>query len=199
MATHTESGSPTEIGTDPKKGRRRITRRKVVEAHVREYFEALSMRDAGRLAGHWREDGVADLVPLGVMRGRDQIGDMYRELFAAVPDLETSVTRVVAGEHEAAVEWRMTGHFSGQPYQGLEPTGRRIELRGLDLIEVEDGENTAATTYYDGMTFARQVGLMPARESRAELALTRAFNRATKLRRILAERKRMLAERRQRR
>ena len=93
---------------------------------------------------------------------------MFRELFAAVPDLEMTVTRVVAGEREAAVEWRMTGNFTGGPFQGVDATGKRIELRGLDLLEVEDGEIVSNTAYYDGMAFARQIGLMPPQDSRAE-------------------------------
>ena len=63
---------------------------------------------------------------------------------------------MVAGQSEAAVEWRMTGTFTGAPFQGVEPTGRAIELRGLDLIEIEDGENVSNTAYYDGMAFARR-------------------------------------------
>jgi steroid delta-isomerase-like uncharacterized protein len=196
MATQAKSGSAAETAAEPKKGRRRITKRKVVEAHVRSYFDALSARDALRMAQHWREDGVADIVPLGVLRGREEITGLFRELFAAVPDLETTITRVVAGEREAAVEWRMTGTFSGEPFQGVDATGKRIDLRGLDLIEVEDAENVSVAAYYDGMAFARQIGLMPPQDSRAERGLKSAFNAATRARRVVAERSSALAQRR---
>lgn len=179
----------TEAATEAKPQRRRITRRKVVEAHARSYFDALARRDADGMAEHWLEDGVADIVPLGVLRGRGEITRLFRELFAAVPDLETTVTRVVAGEHEAAVEWRMSGHFSGEPFQGVEATGKRIELRGTDLMEVRDGKNVSNTAYYDGMSFARQIGLMPPQDSGAERAMKNAFNAATRVRRVIAERR----------
>src|SRR5918997_968006 len=71
---------------------------------------------------------------------RKAVEEHARSYFAAVPALETTVTRVVAGERQAAVEWRMTGHFSGAPFQGVDATGRRVEMRGLDLFEIEDGE-----------------------------------------------------------
>jgi steroid delta-isomerase-like uncharacterized protein len=185
----TAAGESAATTAEPKPQRRRITRRKAVETHVRSYFDALARRDPDAMAEHWSEDGVDDLVPLGVLRGPEEIRGFFRELFAAVPDLETTVTRVVAGEREAAVEWRMSGNFSGEPFQGVEATGRRIDMRGLDLIEVEDGKNVANTAYYDGMSFARQIGLMPARDSGAERAMKSALNAATKLRRAVAERR----------
>ena len=184
-----ETTDDTEAGetATEAKPRRRITRRKAVEAHARSYFEALANRDTGAMAGHWRADGVDDLVPLGPLRGTDEIVAFFRELFQAVPDAETVVTRVVAGETQAAVEWRMNGHFTGGPFQGVDPTGRHVEIRGLDLLEIEDGQIVGNTAYYDGMSFARQIGLMPPENSSAENAMKSAFNAATKVRRAVAD------------
>jgi steroid delta-isomerase-like uncharacterized protein len=185
--TTTDATETPETATEAKPQRRRITRRKAVETHVRSYFEALANRDTDAMAAHWREDGVDDLVALRPLRGTGEIVAFFRELFAAVPDLETTVTRVVAGETQAAVEWRMTGHFTGAPFQGIDPTDRRVDLRGLDLFEVEDGKITSNTAYYDGMSFARQIGLMPPENSSAENAMKSAFNAATRVRRAVAD------------
>ena len=177
-----------EQTADTKPPRRRISRRKAVENHARSYFDALGRRDLRALAEHWSDDGVADIVPLGVLRGHNEIIGLFRELFAAVPDLETTMTRVVAGEHEAVAEWRASGHFTGQAFQGVEPTGTRVEWRGIDLIEVADGKNASVTAYYDGMSFTRQIGLMPTQGSASERAMKGAFNAATRLRRAVAGR-----------
>jgi steroid delta-isomerase-like uncharacterized protein len=185
--TKTTGGTETGETATEAKPRRRITRRKAVEERARSYFEAIANRDTSAMAAHWRADGVNDLVPLGVLRGTDEIVAFFRELFQAVPDLETTVTRVVAGETQAAVEWRMTGHFTGGPFQGVDPTGRRVDMRGFDLFEIEDGQIVGNTAYYDGMTFARQIGLMPPENSSAENAMKSAFNAATKVRRAVAD------------
>jgi steroid delta-isomerase-like uncharacterized protein len=170
-------------------GRRRITKRKAVEAHVRSYFEAIAERDPEAIGEHWHDDGVDEIVPLGVKRGRREIEELFRELFAATPDLETTVSRVVAGEKQAAVEWRMRGTFDGLPFQGIEPTGRPIEMRGLDMLEVEDGKIRSITGYYDGAEYARQIGMLPPHDSGTERAMTSAFNTVTKIRRALNERR----------
>jgi steroid delta-isomerase-like uncharacterized protein len=185
--TKATEGTEAEETATEAKPRRRITRRKAVEEHARSYFEAIAKRDTGAMAGHWRADGVDDLVPLGPLRGTEEIVAFFDELFAAVPDAETTVSRVVAGETQAAVEWRMTGHFTGAPFQGIDPTGRRVEIRGFDLLEIEDGQIVGNTAYYDGMSFARQVGLMPPENSSAEQAMKSAFNAATKVRRAVAD------------
>ncbi len=180
-----KSATATATASQAKPARRRISRRKQVEQHILSYFEAIGRRDSYAMANHWSEDGVADIVPLGILRGRAEVVGLFRDLFAAVPDLQTTVTRVVAGEQQAAVEWRMDGHFTGQSFQGLEPTGRWVELRGVDLIEIADGKNSSAASYYDGMSLARQVGLMPAQDSAPERAMKGALNTATKLRRTV--------------
>jgi steroid delta-isomerase-like uncharacterized protein len=186
--TKTTEGTAAEQAPEAApKPRRRITRRKAVEAHARSYFEAVANRDVRAMTSHWREDGIDELVPVGMLRGHDEIATFFGELFAAVPDLETTVTRVVAGEREAAVEWRMTGHFSGGAFQGIDATGRRVEMRGLDLLEIEDGTIVSNTAYYDGMSFARQIGLMPPENSGAERAMKSAFNAATRARRAVAD------------
>jgi steroid delta-isomerase-like uncharacterized protein len=184
--TKTDEGTEaTEAAAESKP--RRMTRRKATEALVRGYFDAIARRDTADMASHWREDGVDDLVPLGPLRGTGEITGFFRDLFAAVPDIETTVSRVVAGEAQAVVEWRMTGHFTGAPFQGVDATGKRVEIRGLDLFEIEDGKITGNTAYYDGMTFARQIGLMPPENSSAENAMKSAFNAATKVRRTVAD------------
>ena len=123
-------------------------------------------------------------------RGRADVEAFFGSLFAALPDLRTTVTRVVAGEATCAAEWRMEGTFDGAPFTGIDPTGRHLELRGLDLIELEDGQIVSSSVYFDGATFARQVGMLPPDGSGADRAMKSAFNTMTKVRRALAERRR---------
>ena len=185
----TKTRSKAKANGDKKPARpRRSAKSRAVEEHARSYFQALADRDAEAMASHWSEEGIDDIVPLAVLRGRDQVRRFFGELFAAMPDSEATVQRVVADDRHAAVEWRMAGTFSGGPFQGIEPNGRHVELRGLDLLEVEDGRILRNTAYYDGAAFARQVGMLPPPGSGAERAMKGAFNAATKLRKAVNER-----------
>jgi steroid delta-isomerase-like uncharacterized protein len=190
------SGSAATPAQDAAAKPRRITKRKALENHARSYFEAVAERDVDAMLEHWAEDGVIDLVPIGILRGPAQIGAFYRELYAAFPDFETTVARVAVGRDEVSVEWRSRGHFTGAPFQGVEPNGRLIELRGVDVIEIADGKNISNVAYYDGMSFARGVGLLPPPDSGAERAIKGAVNAATRVRRVVADGRDALQQRR---
>ena len=64
---------------------KRTSKRKAVEQHVRSYVEAIGRRDVKALGDHWSEDGVEDLVPIGVLRGREEVKEFFRGVFAAMP------------------------------------------------------------------------------------------------------------------
>jgi glyoxylase-like metal-dependent hydrolase (beta-lactamase superfamily II) len=102
-----------------------------------------------------------------------------------VPDMKFEVLDLVAARNQAAVRWRAAGTFCGGPFQGIEPTGARLSLEGLDLLTIEDGLIRRNDAYNDGMELARQIGVMPPRDSAAERGMTNAFNTRTKISRSL--------------
>ena len=176
-------------GSDAKPQRKRITRRKAVEERVRSYYEAMDNRDVSAMVAHWAEEGVEDIVPIGVVRGREELRGFLSELFAAMPDASTTITRLIAGEQDCAVEWRLEGTFNGAPFMGIEPTGSRVELREVSVVELKDNEIVGITAYFDGASYARQIKMLPADGSGADRAMKSAFNAVTKLRRAVAERR----------
>jgi len=178
-----------ERSTKPKKPRRSGRPRKI-EKTAESYFEAVARRDPDAMASHWHAQGVDDLVPIAPLRGPGAVRSFFSELFTAVPDLEFTVTQMVVDSQGATVQWRMRGTFDGGAFQGIEPTGRTIDLRGCDCLEVDDdGLITGNTAYYDGAAFARQVGLLPAQDSGADRAMRTGFNTVTRVRSALAQRK----------
>lgn len=147
-------------------------------------FAAIQRRDADGVVALGAPGYVEDFVAIGVFRG-EEIADYFRALFAATPDFELTVDRIVADESTAVVQWRLDGTFAGGPFIGIEATGGRVSLRGVDIIEVSDGQITRNTIYFDGMSFARQIGLLPADASLGDRALKLAFNTVTRVRRHL--------------
>ena len=43
----------------------------------------------------------------------------------------------------------------------LPPTGKRIEAKGMELMQVRDGKVAVHHLYWDNMALARQLGLLP--------------------------------------
>ncbi len=152
------------------------------EETVRSYFDAVIARDPEAMAEHWAEDGIEEILPVGIFRGPEEVKAWFTELFTAVPDFDMTLERVLAQENNVLVQWRASGDFTGGPLMGVEPTGRRIELRGLDWLEVEGDKVVRNTAFADGAALARDMGMLPPQGSAAEKAMFGAFNAFTKAR-----------------
>ncbi len=128
------------------------------------------------------------------MHTREEVVAWFEGFFDAMPDLHMEVDDVaVAGEpgrERVSVRWHVSGTFSGAPFLGIEPTSSRVDLHGMDLIQIEDGRVAGNNVYYDQLAFARQIGMLPAEGSFADRLLTAAFNLRTKARAALRERRR---------
>jgi steroid delta-isomerase-like uncharacterized protein len=149
---------------------------------ARLYFSAVAARDVDAMADCWAEGGIDRLAPLNRdLRAPDELRSFFNQTFTAMPDMRFEVLDVVAARNQAAVRWRATGTFCGGPFEGIEPTGSRIELEGIDLLTVEDGKIQHNDAYYDSAQFARAVGLLPPADSKMEQRMAGAFNARTKL------------------
>ena len=155
---------------------------------ARESFEALfDRKDFEAVRQFWTEDSVDHFLALGIaVRGPAKLEGFFRELFAAVPDHRMSIENIVEDDRHAIVQWTGSGTFTGEPFQGIEPTGNSISLRGCDVIRFSpEGKLEENTVYYDGAEFARQIGMFPPRDSAVDRGMTQAFNAVTALRRRL--------------
>src|SRR3954451_24830766 len=121
------------------------------------------------------------------MRTPDDVRAFTAACWRAMPDMHfTEPLGLFASQSgdAACAPWRMTATLTG-PIEppGFAPTGDRIELDGVDVFELRDGKIARLVTHYDGMNVARQIGVLPARGSRAEKA-------SAKLQSLMAKRRR---------
>lgn len=116
------------------------------------------------------------------MRGKDALAEFFRKLFAAFPDWTLEIEQTVDdGDSRAVVQWTAHATFDGPPWHGIEPTGHKLTVRGVDVISLDgDGRVAQNTVYYDGSAFARQIGMLPHEGSAADRAVLAAFNATTK-------------------
>jgi steroid delta-isomerase-like uncharacterized protein len=149
---------------------------------ARTIFEALSKRDLDTAMKFNTDDAVDDFVAIGEFRGRLAIRRFFDELLAAFPDFAIAVDRIVGDDSAAVVQWHAAGTFSGGKFQGIEPTGKRVQIRGVEVMEFAEGRYVHNTIYYDGASFARQIGMLPRAGSGAEKATLFGFNASTRLR-----------------
>jgi steroid delta-isomerase-like uncharacterized protein len=152
---------------------------------ARKYFEAVAVSDVEAMSKFWAPDVLERIAPVGDLRGPDECREFFTGLFAAFPDMKFEVLDTVCEGDRAVVRWRSIGTFCGAPFQNIDPTGARLDLEGMDLLTIEGGLIKRNDAYYDGTQFARQIGLLPPRDSSTERRMAAAFNLRTRLTRPL--------------
>jgi glyoxylase-like metal-dependent hydrolase (beta-lactamase superfamily II)/ketosteroid isomerase-like protein len=187
MAEQKATGSSTkveEVAANVQQaaaGRKRISGSKA-EGVARRYFAAIDQRDLDGAVALWAPGGHDNV------RGRidaiapEGVHGFLGELIDAVPDLSMEVVSTTSEGDRCGVHWRLRGTFAGPgSFGGVAPTGKALDIEGFDLVSVRDGLIEHNDAFTDSMTFARQVGMMPAQGSTAEQRMTGAFNAKTRL------------------
>lgn len=144
---------------------------------ARAYLQAISDHDLDAAAALWEPGGVDTLVGMAELRVPGEFQAWFSNLFLAIPDFILEVTSVTAQKETAAVRWVGRGTFDGTAkFEGLSPTGARIEIHGCDVMTVRDGLILENFGYLNGADLARQLGALPPQGSLAERGMTGALN-----------------------
>jgi len=144
------------------------------------YFDAIANRDVEAMAACWKPGSLDYVHGMATLRVPEDLKNWFGRLFRAFPDLVMEVTDMVAYGNKAAVRWHATGTFTGPgKFEGLSATGASVELEGLDLLTISDGEVVENRAYTNATEMARQMGAMPPAGSVGEKAMLGAVNART--------------------
>jgi len=134
------------------------------EALLERYVERYNARDLDACMDLYAEDAV-QLMPDGTFEGRSTIRERLAQELNAFSDIAHRVESYVEQDDGFADEWTFvgthTGAFALPDGSQLAPTGRRVELRGMEFVQVRDGKIVVDNLYYDTMAVAGQLGLVP--------------------------------------
>jgi steroid delta-isomerase-like uncharacterized protein len=101
----------------------------------------------------------------GVFEGIESIRERLARDLTAFPDAKYVVESFFAEGDLFADEWTFTGTNTGplRLPDGSEapPTGRSVEIKGMELVELRDGKIVVDNLYYDFLAAVAQLGLIP--------------------------------------
>jgi glyoxylase-like metal-dependent hydrolase (beta-lactamase superfamily II)/predicted ester cyclase len=159
------------------------------------YFEAIARRDVDAAVALWQPGGREHVRGVIDAVAPDGVREFLRGMLDPMPDLQLEVVEKTVQGDRAAYRYRATGTFAGAPFQGVEATGARLTVEGIDVLKVRAGRIVANDGVVDGLGIARQIGLLPAAGSNADQRVASLFNRRTRLaRRMHATRPEMVAD-----
>ena len=127
------------------------------------YEAAIRLYNAGDMAGFARAHGEQAVLvtPAGTFTGGAEILAYWTRQHDAFPDLHLTLDLVVASDDIVMTEWTWVGTNTGRlPRRDgtlAAPTGRRVQLQGMEVARVRDGRIEEYHIYWDGIALAHQL------------------------------------------
>jgi steroid delta-isomerase-like uncharacterized protein len=125
-------------------------------------WEIVNRRDLDAI----QEFYVPDLVwhePDQDIHGSEEAKRFLATYFRAFPDLTHSVEDVIAEADKVVTRYTIGGTHQGETEEFGPPTGKHIELEGITIQRIEDGQIVEEWECYDNLSVLQQLGLVAGR------------------------------------
>jgi steroid delta-isomerase-like uncharacterized protein len=134
-----------------------------LQEFIDRYNDAWNAHDVDAIVAMHTDDSVFENHVTGdVTVRREQIGSAIRGNFSVFPDLTFEGRRQYIREDLVVQEWTARGTHEGTMTRGgleVDPTGKKVEYKGMDVIPIRDGLVARKDVYSDSITLLRQLGL----------------------------------------
>jgi steroid delta-isomerase-like uncharacterized protein len=132
---------------------------------IEEFVVAWSRHDAKSLANLMTSDAIYEVVPQRRIMGSDKLEEQVRFMESLSSDFTVALVSELHAGDRCAVEWELAGTNDGPfgPFN-LPPSGRRIRIRGVWLIEMGGDRIKACRAYWDFAGLLRQIGVQQTAE-----------------------------------
>ncbi len=113
-------------------------------ALLKEFLDAFNRHDLDAIMGYFADDCVF-YMPRGAgprgdrYVGKDEVRAGLAKRFEGIPDVHYGQDVHWAGENFGVSEWTLTGTSTA---------GKRLEVRGVDLLEFVDGKITRKDSFW---------------------------------------------------
>jgi len=134
-----------------------------LQTFIDRYNTAWNKHDVEAIVSMHTDDSVFENHTTGdAYTGREAIAAAIAGIFGVFPDLAFETRRQYVRDDLVVQEWTARGTHRGvMRRSGIEvqPTGRSVEYRGMDVIPISGGLVARKDVYSDGVTLLRQLGL----------------------------------------
>ena len=129
----------------------------VVRRFVEEYQTAGDERAFAELL---HPDVVDHSRPPGIAPGALGVRQQFDGFRAAFPDFRATILDQLAQDDKVVTRKLFTGTHLGS-FQGIEPTGREVEIHLIDIVRVVDGRIVEHWNCVDRLGLLSQLGALP--------------------------------------
>ncbi len=139
---------------------------------VEKYVRTWDARSDGSLVDEVMAPDVVDHDPAPFQGpGPEGFKEFFEYMRNAFPDLNIEPEHMVATDDDVAIAYTLTGTHQGE-FLGVEPTGREISARGVQIARFRDGQIAERWGSSDELSILQQLGAMDGPEEEQEKGLT---------------------------
>jgi steroid delta-isomerase-like uncharacterized protein len=134
-----------------------------LEQAIERYNQAWNDHDLDAIMAMHAPDMVFENHTAGESAEGEAVRGHIASIFESWPDIAFNGRRTYVRDGLVVQEWTATATHVNTMRRGdiaAEPTGKRIEWKGLDVIPFEDGFIKRKTVYSDSVSILRQLGLL---------------------------------------
>jgi steroid delta-isomerase-like uncharacterized protein len=123
--------------------------------------EAWNSHDLEKVIHFYATDYIgSDVGQPHLQRGHQGLRDMLEMYWKAFPDLQFTVTDTVIEDSRVAIVWVAEGTHQG-PIMNIPATWHEVKVRGMSVINVENGLIVRGQYIWDLAGMLRHMGLLP--------------------------------------
>jgi steroid delta-isomerase-like uncharacterized protein len=134
-----------------------------LQEFIDRYNAAWNDHDVDAIVSMHTDDSVFENHTTGdVNIGKAAIAKAITGIFGVFPDLSFEARSQYVRDDLVVQEWTARGTHQGAMSRSgmtIEPTGRVVEYRGMDIIPIRNGLVARKDVYSDGVSLLRQLGL----------------------------------------
>jgi steroid delta-isomerase-like uncharacterized protein len=134
-----------------------------LEEAIGRYNEAWNAHDLDAIMEMHAPDMVFENHTAGESAQGEEAREHIGSIFETWPDIRFETRRLYVRDGVVTQEWTASATHTNTMRRGdlvAEPSGNRIEWRGIDVIPFEDGLVKRKDVYSDSVSILRQVGLL---------------------------------------
>lgn len=131
-----------------------VIRRYVEEVQNQHRLDVLDAIFAPNIVNHDPPAGLPS------PQGAEGIKQFFAMMFAAFPDFHAVIDDQIAEADKVVTRKTVSGTHNGE-LMGIPPTGKRMEIRVVDVFRVVDGKCTDHWSVVDQLTMLQQLGVIP--------------------------------------
>lgn len=118
--------------------------------------ELFGSRDLDSVDDFFAPEFVSHSIPPGLPPGVEGVKAFFAMLRDALPDVEVTIDELVVEDDRVAVATTIAGTHRGE-LLGIAPTGRRVEVAGIDMLRVAGGRIVEHRGLTDTVGLIRQL------------------------------------------